>query len=275
MDKIELLARILQARDRGLTMIFTRTKRTAQKVTEELTERGFAAAAVHGDLGQGAREQALRAFRSEKVDVLVATDVAARGLDVPEVTHVINYQCPEDEKTYVHRSGRTGRAGRPGVAITLVDWDEESRWKLISDVLDLGIPEPVETYSTSAHLFTDLSIPVDSTGLLPMAERTRAGLAAEPADNSSRRRPRSPGTHRDAHGGSADEPPPSVSRLRRRTRRGQVVETPAQTVSAAEHADDHGGTRTRHRRRRNRVRGSSTGAAVTGPSHGDQPLAAG
>jgi superfamily II DNA/RNA helicase len=274
MDKIELLARILQARDRGLTMIFTRTKRTAQKVTEELTERGFAAAAVHGDLGQGAREQALRAFRSEKVDVLVATDVAARGLDVPEVTHVINYQCPEDEKTYVHRSGRTGRAGRPGVAITLVDWDEESRWKLISEVLDLGIPEPAETYSTSAHLFTDLNIPADSTGLLPMAQRTRAGLAAEPADGSSRRRRRGPSTHRDAHGGLADGPPPSVSRLRRRTRRGQAVETTAQTVSPAEHADDQGETRTR-RRRRNRVRGSSTGAPVTGPAHGDQPLAAG
>jgi len=119
---------------------------------------------VHGDLGQGAREQALRAFRSEKVDVLVATDVAARGIDVPEVTHVINYQCPEDEKPYVHRIGRTGRAGRAGVAITLVDWDEETRWKMISDALGLGMPEPAETYSTSEHLFSDLDIPTDSTG---------------------------------------------------------------------------------------------------------------
>ncbi|MFZ0876881.1 MAG: DEAD/DEAH box helicase, partial [Pseudonocardiaceae bacterium] len=153
MDKVELLSRMLQARGRGLTMIFTRTKRTAQKVADELTERGFAAAAVHGDLGQGAREQALRAFRSEKVDVLVATDVAARGIDVPEVTHVINYQCPEDEKPYVHRIGRTGRAGRAGVAITLVDWEEETRWKMISDALGLGMPEPAETYSTSEHLF--------------------------------------------------------------------------------------------------------------------------
>ena len=101
--------------DRGLTMIFTRTKRTAAKVADDLAERGFAAAAVHGDLGQGAREQALRAFRSGKVDVLVATDVAARGIDVDDVTHVINYQCPEDEKTYVHRIGRTGRAGKTGI----------------------------------------------------------------------------------------------------------------------------------------------------------------
>src|SRR5207237_8042174 len=118
---------------RGLTMIFCRTKRTAQKVADDLTGRGFAAAAVHGDLGQGAREQALRAFRSGKVDVLVATDVAARGLDVEDVTHVVNYQCPEDEKTYVHRIGRTGRPGREGVAVTHVDGDDEPRGRPISD----------------------------------------------------------------------------------------------------------------------------------------------
>ena len=124
MDKVELLTRVLQAKDRGLTMIFARTKRTVQRVADDLAERGFAAAAVHGDLGQGAREQALRAFRSGKVDVLVATDVAARGIDVTDVTHVVNYQCPEDAKTYVHRIGRTGRAGKTGVAVTLVDWDD-------------------------------------------------------------------------------------------------------------------------------------------------------
>ena len=149
MDKVELLTRVLQAEGRGLTMIFARTKRTVQRVADDLAERGFAAAAVHGDLGQGAREQALRAFRSGKVDVLVATDVAARGIDVIDVTHVINYQCPEDEKTYVHRIGRTGRAGKEGVAVTLVDWDDMPRWKMVSDELGLGIDEPVETYSTS------------------------------------------------------------------------------------------------------------------------------
>ncbi|GAB3871866.1 hypothetical protein GCM10029964_009250 [Kibdelosporangium lantanae] len=185
LDKIEIIARALQAGDRGLTMIFARTKRTAQKISDDLTERGFAAAAVHGDLGQGAREQALRAFRSGKVDVLVATDVAARGIDIDDVTHVINFQCPEDEKTYVHRIGRTGRAGREGVAITLVDWDEEYRWKAISDALDLGMPEPVETYSTSEHLFADLGIPEGSTGRLPVDQRTRAGLDAEPEEDLS------------------------------------------------------------------------------------------
>ncbi|MGQ0774459.1 MAG: DEAD/DEAH box helicase [Pseudonocardiales bacterium] len=223
LDKVELLSRVLQARDRGLTMTFTRTKRTAQKVADELTARGFAAAAVHGDLGQGAREQALRAFRSEKVDVLVATDVAARGIDVVGITHVVNYQCPEDEKAYVHRIGRTGRAGRAGVAITLVDWDEQPRWKMISDALDLGMPEPAETYSTSEHLFSDLDIPTDSTGRLPIARRTRAGLGAEPTDE------------------------------RRGRGRGMGVSRIGRAAPVALHpVDDDAGARPRRRRRRSR-----------------------
>ena len=159
MDKVEMLARMLQAEGRGLTMIFSRTKRTAAKVADELADRGFAAAAIHGDLGQGAREQALRAFRNGKVDILVATDVAARGIDVENVTHVINFQCPEDEKTYLHRIGRTARAGNTGIAVTFVDWDDMPRWGLINKALDLGIPEPQETYSSSDHLYTDLDIP--------------------------------------------------------------------------------------------------------------------
>src|SRR4051812_7495077 len=179
MDKVEMIARMLQAEGRGLTMIFARTKRSVAKVADELAERGFAAAAIHGDLGQGAREQALRAFRNGKVDVLVATDVAARGIDVEGITHVINYQCTEDEKTYLHRIGRTGRAGRTGVAVTFVDWDDMPRWGLINKVLDLGIPEPQETYSSSPHLFSDQSIPEGTKGTLPRGQRTREGLSAE------------------------------------------------------------------------------------------------
>jgi superfamily II DNA/RNA helicase len=179
MDKVEMLARMLQARDRGLTIIFSRTKRTAAKVAEDLAERGFAAAAIHGDLGQGAREQALRAFRNGKVDILVATDVAARGIDVENVTHVINYQCPEDEKTYLHRIGRTARAGNTGIAVTFVDWDDLHRWGMINRVLDLGMPEPQETYSSSPHLYSDLDIPEGSKGRLPRAQQTRQGLGAE------------------------------------------------------------------------------------------------
>ncbi|WP_435202964.1 DEAD/DEAH box helicase [Janibacter sp. GS2] len=179
MDKVEMVARILQSKGRGLTIIFSRTKRTAAKVADELADRGFAAASIHGDLGQGAREQALRAFRNGKVDVLVATDVAARGIDVTNVTHVINYQCPDDEKTYVHRIGRTGRAGNTGIAVTFVDWDDETKWSVINRQLDLGIPEATETYSSSPHLFSDLDIPEGTKGRLPRSQRTREGLDAE------------------------------------------------------------------------------------------------
>ncbi|MEJ5866500.1 DEAD/DEAH box helicase [Pseudokineococcus sp. 5B2Z-1] len=243
MDKVEVLARLLQAEGRGLTIVFARTKRTAAKVADDLVERGFAAGALHGDLGQGAREQALRAFRSGKVDVLVATDVAARGIDVTDVTHVVNYQCPEDDKTYVHRIGRTGRAGQKGTAVTFVDWDDVPRWGLIDRTLGLGHPEPVETYSTSPHLFSDLDIPEGTTGRLPRSRRTRAGLAAEELEDlgetgrggrgggrerSREERPRSGGRADGGRGdggrtgargeGSSDEGSSSEGRPRRRRR---------------------------------------------------------
>lgn len=196
MNKVEVVARILQAEGRGRTVIFCRTKRTAARLGEDLTARGFAVGSLHGDLGQGAREQALRAFRNGKVDVLVATDVAARGIDVDDVTHVINYQCPEDEKIYIHRIGRTGRAGNSGTAVTFVDWDDTPRWSLISKALGLGVPEPLETYHTSPHLFTDLDIPEGTTGRLPRAKRTRAGLDAEVLEDLGGSAPRSEGRGR-------------------------------------------------------------------------------
>jgi superfamily II DNA/RNA helicase len=264
LDKIEIVARALQAESRGLTMIFARTKRTAQKIAEDLTERGFAVAAVHGDLGQGAREQALRAFRSGKVDVLVSTDVAARGLDVDDVTHVINYQCPEDADAYIHRIGRTGRAGKEGVAVTLVDWDEEARWKLVSDDLSLDIPVPVETYSTSEHLFTDLGIGTNSTGRLPLAKRTRAGLDAEPEENFGGRKRRTRGTSpartttgRRTRAGQAEAPrrdedeTTSASRPRKRRRsRGGVAAEGGQQVEATERKEPAAERPARKRRRR-------------------------
>ena len=161
---------------------------------------------MHGDLGQGAREQALRAFRSGKVDVLVATDVAARGLDVEGITHVVNYQAPEDEMTYVHRIGRTARAGAQGTAITLVDWDDMPRWKLICDKLDLPFHEPVETYSTSPHLYLELDIPTDAKGVLPRAERTRAGLDAEELEDLGGRDSRAPRPRDAGHSAPKDKP---------------------------------------------------------------------
>ena len=202
MNKVEVVARILQAEGRGRTVIFCRTKRTAARLGEDLTARGFAVGSLHGDLGQGAREQALRAFRNGKVDVLVATDVAARGIDVDDVTHVINYQCPEDEKIYIHRIGRTGRAGNSGTAVTFVDWDDTPRWSLISKALGLGVPDPLETYHTSPHLFTDLDIPEGTTGRLPRAKRTRAGLDAEVLEDLGGSSPRSEGRGRGGRSGS-------------------------------------------------------------------------
>jgi superfamily II DNA/RNA helicase len=185
LDKIEMLARILQAEGRGATIVFCRTKRTAQKTAEDLIERGFRAASIHGDLGQSAREKALNDFKSGKRDVLIATDVAARGIDVDGITHVINYQCPEDEKTYVHRIGRTARAGADGIAVTFVDWDELARWKMIDTALELGLPEPLETYSSSDHFFEALHIPAGSTGRMVAAKKVEdAPKATRPARSS-------------------------------------------------------------------------------------------
>jgi superfamily II DNA/RNA helicase len=203
LDKPEVLARVMQADGRGLSMVFTRTKRSADRIAADLAERGFAAAAVHGDLGQGARERALRAFRNGKVDILVATDVAARGIDVPLVTHVINYECPDDEKTYLHRTGRTGRAGEPGVAITFVDWADGYRWGMINKALDLPFPEPEETYSTSDVLYAELDIPRTATGRLPRSERTREGLDAEVLEDLGETG-RKPAARGDSRGGSRD-----------------------------------------------------------------------
>jgi superfamily II DNA/RNA helicase len=227
MDKVEVLARILQARGRGLTMVFCRTKRTCDNVAEQLVERGFASAAVHGDLGQGAREQALRAFRSGKIDVLIATDVAARGIDVQDVTHVINYQCPDDERTFLHRIGRTGRAGAKGVAVTFVDWDEVPKWGLINKALELDHADPAETYSSSKHLYTDLDIPEGTKGHLPRSAQTRAGLEAEQVEDlgetGRKPKPRKAAPAREGRSGVAPEQdgpalPKRTGEPRKRTR---------------------------------------------------------
>jgi len=234
MDKVELVSRILQARARGATMVFTRTKRTAQKVADDLAERGFKVGAVHGDLGQVAREKALKAFRGGDIDVLVATDVAARGIDIDDVTHVINYQCPEDEKVYVHRIGRTGRAGKTGVAITLVDWDDLPRWSMIDKTLDLDCPDPAETYSSSPHLYAELDIPTDVGG--------GVGPAKKP------QKPQKPQGRRDG------AEPGSRNRSRRRTRAGKPssghVEEQAEKVAADAETTDSGHSGRRRRRRR-------------------------
>lgn len=248
MNKTEIVARILQARGRGRAVIFCRTKRAAARVADELSERGFAVAALHGDLGQGAREQALRAFRNGKVDVLVATDVAARGIDVDDVTHVINYQCPEDEKVYIHRIGRTGRAGNSGTAVTFVDWDDVPRWSLISKALGLGVPEPLETYHTSPHLYTDLDIPEDVTGRLPRAQRTREGLSAEKIEDlgGSSRGGRGRGRGGRSSGRSGGRGERSTSGERTRTRR-RTRKDGDQTLNSGKQGRSDRGTKGRGR----------------------------
>nr|WP_221376932.1 DEAD/DEAH box helicase [Actinoplanes polyasparticus] len=275
LNKVEMVARILQARDRGLTMIFTRTKRAADRLAEDLDFRGFAVAAVHGDLNQGARERALRAFRSGKIDVLVATDVAARGLDVSGVTHVINYDCPEDPETYTHRIGRTGRAGATGVAVTFVDWEDMPRWVLIDKSMGLSMPQPPETYHTSPALFSDLDIPTDVTSTLPTADRSRVGLSAEIEEDlggASRRGRRETGgrTRNDRGGRPRGGSAPASS----------GSSGPAGTSSA----DDEGGERPKRQRRRRRVAedapAGAEGTAVDAPAksegetEGDAPAAA-
>jgi superfamily II DNA/RNA helicase len=268
LNKIEVVARILQARGRGLTMIFCRTKRAADRCAEELDFRGFAVAAVHGDLGQSARERALRAFRNGKVDVLVATDVAARGLDVSGVTHVINYDCPEDADTYTHRIGRTGRAGATGVAVTFVDWEDLPRWRIIDKSLGLDIPDPPETYHTSPHLYTDLDIDPSVTGSLPRT--TRPGLDAEAEEDLG-------GGRRSRRRDGGDERP-ATKRRRRRTRRiitepvpavdgvdtasADATETASTVESAAVGAEAPPKRRARRRRRR-RGGGGGGGAGVS------------
>ncbi|MFB7375020.1 DEAD/DEAH box helicase [Streptomyces sp. NPDC056222] len=257
MDKPELISRVLQANGRGLAMIFCRTKRTAADIAEQLERRGFASGAVHGDLGQGAREQALRAFRNGKVDVLVCTDVAARGIDVEGVTHVINYQSPEDEKTFLHRVGRTGRAGAKGTAITLVDWDDIPRWQLINKALGLDFHEPVETYSSSPHLFEELDIPAGTKGVLPRAERTRAGLGAEELEDLGEPGGRGGRGRKQAAAPAAEERPDRTRapRQRRRTRGGSTVDETTAAVAAPVAEDAPAEPRTPRRRRRTRTAG--------------------
>jgi superfamily II DNA/RNA helicase len=250
LDKVEMVSRILQARGRGATMIFTRTKRTAQKVADDLAERGFAVGAVHGDLGQIAREKALKAFRTGGIDVLVATDVAARGIDIDDITHVINYQIPEDEQAYVHRIGRTGRAGKTGIAVTLVDWDELARWTMIDKALGLACPDPAETYSNSPHLYVELDIPTETQGSIGTARKAPAKRASSGTRNG-------------------DQPAPqrNTDRQRRRTRGGNSAtghadaNGNADTDGSTPAADAGSGNGTRARRRRRRPRKSAGATA--------------
>jgi superfamily II DNA/RNA helicase len=246
LDKPEIVGKLLQTPDCTRTIVFTRTKRAAQRLSDELEDRGFSATSIHGDLNQAAREKALKKFREGKVAVLVATDVAARGIDITDVSHVVNYECPDSEMTYVHRIGRTGRAGAKGVAVTLVDWADVTRWKVINKALDLDFPELVETYSTSPNLAADLGIPEGTKG------RLKAAAPREPKDHHAKDHHHSNG-HKDHGPKNHDETErprterPKRKRNRQRLRNGQpVADTGAVPATATA-----GEPSTVRRRRRN------------------------
>ena len=258
LDKDEVVGRILQAEGRGKTVIFTKTKRQAGKVAEELVDRGFNAAALHGDMSQEARERSMAAFRAGKKDILVATEVAARGIDVDDVTHVINYTVPEDEKAYLHRVGRTGRAGRTGIAVTFVDWEDLARWKHINDALEFGQPEPLETYSSSKHLFSDLGIPEGTKGRLKR-ERTANEKSADEARSAGAKREggRDGGRSRGRGGNSGG------NGAQRSGERGSNKPKSDEGAKAETHGG-HEHPRPNRNRQRRRTRGGSGSAGSTG-----------
>ncbi|MFK3671134.1 DEAD/DEAH box helicase [Leifsonia aquatica] len=280
LDKDEVIGRILQSEGRGKTVVFTRTKRAAAKLVEELNDRGFNAAAVHGDLNQEQRERAMAAFKAGKKDILIATDVAARGIDVNDVTHVINHTVPDDHDTYLHRAGRTGRAGKTGIAVTFVDWDDLHKWALINRALEMGQPEPVETYSSSPHLYEDLNIPAGSKGRLKSTPVVKTEGSRSGGSRSEGSRP----------GGAArDGERAGGNRSRRRTRGGEgsaeattadAGATASTATATAEGGDqnvatgthDGGGSQHRDgnsapRRRRRRSRGGASSAPSTPPAN--------
>jgi superfamily II DNA/RNA helicase len=256
LDKPELLGRIMQAEDRGLTIVFTTTKRQAQQVADDLVDRGFNAAPLHGDMAQASREKAMARFRDGRVDILVATDVAARGIDVEAVTHVINYSCPDDEKTYLHRIGRTGRAGASGIAITFVDWADVTRWKVINNALDLPYEEVEETYSTSEHVRHELGIPRDATGRLKPPQLRDRSADARPSGGDRQRpdkRHRSDGRQR---GRTRTNRSGSASASNERADRSADRRPADQTRHDQTEPDTESGERRRRRRTRQRTRKS-------------------
>ncbi|CAN5348535.1 hypothetical protein BH11ACT8_BH11ACT8_19120 [soil metagenome] len=266
LDKPEIIGRVLQADDAEKILVFTRTKRQAQRVADDLAERGFPTSPLHGDMAQVAREKALTKFREDKIRVLVATDVAARGIDVRGFSHVINYTCPEDDKTYVHRIGRTGRAGATGTAITFVDWADLHRWKMINKTLDLPFDEPQETYSTSEHLYHDQGIPLGTKGRV---------VDAAPVERKPREDRDGGRGGRGGSGGGGDrdrKPREAGNRSRSRTRSaesGSSTESAASAPAAAGETSEGGSTGASRNRRRRRRSGGGEGAAASSAPAGE------
>jgi superfamily II DNA/RNA helicase len=197
MDKPRVLARILQSPERGGVYVFVRTKHMADRLVRELEDLATPAIAIHGDLRQAMREKNLDKFRDGSATVLVATEVAARGLDVENVTHVVNYDCPDDEKMYLHRIGRTARAGGKGVAITFAEFNEIDRLNVVRKKLGQG-DNPVATiFSTSDELTERFDLPEERPWDAHVA-------AAKAGTRTDRRAPEGDDRGRGGRGGGRD-----------------------------------------------------------------------
>jgi ATP-dependent RNA helicase RhlE len=195
-DRLNELVRSLRA-DRDLTLVFVRTKRGADRLVKRLSAAGIEAVAMHGDKSQAQREKALARFGSGRVDTLIATDVAARGIDVQNISHVINFDPPEDRDTYVHRTGRTGRAGRTGVGITFFGHEQARDVEQIAKGLKLG-----GEFTRSGH------VSVDERRRAPHGSVRGGGNSQRPSGGGGKGGPRKP-----FHGASAG--PSSRGRGRR------------------------------------------------------------
>jgi ATP-dependent RNA helicase DeaD len=152
-DKFEALCRIIDIEEEFYGLVFCRTKVDTDKIANHLIDRGYDADALHGDLSQGQREKILNKFKRRRITILVATDVAARGIDVQDLTHVINYALPQDPESYVHRIGRTGRAGKEGTAITFITPEEYRKLQYIkksakTDIRKARLPRVKDVINT-------------------------------------------------------------------------------------------------------------------------------
>ncbi len=251
MDKPRVLARILQSPERGSVYVFTRTKNMADRLVSELGDLGVPAIAIHGDLRQATREKNMDRFREGKADVLVATEVAARGLDVENVTHVVNYDCPDDEKMYLHRIGRTARAGAEGVAVTFATFNEVDRLNVIRKAVDAD-RDIDEVFSTSPELTERFELP-DET---PWDHLARTG-----GDNGGR----SSGGSKRSSGGSSRSKGSSDGRSKNRgrpQRRGESG-TAAKAPSRRERDEAAEVVRTRRRTRTKADGGDAADAGDT------------
>lgn len=245
LDKPRVLARLLQVPERGSCYVFVRTKNMVDRLVAELEGLGVDSIAVHGDLRQATRERNMERFRAGHVDVLVATEVAARGLDVDNVTHVVNYDCPDDEKMYLHRIGRTARAGGEGVAITFAEFNEVDRLNVIRKAVDAD-REIEEVFSTSDLLAERFDLP-DRTPWGHLGNRRPArssGRRASSTDGKPKNRAPSERSGSPPARAPAAQPPRAPSRpaerddrarkVRVRTRDAEASEAPGRPAAASE-----------------------------------------